>query len=100
MKVTLAAIALAVLVVVSSLLAGIYVDLIVHKVGSWNEVIDAFGVHVDFARSDKWRGYFVDQEPTGEWKVHEEVMDLTSFLRSSRVIGTATDPDNPPGWDL
>jgi hypothetical protein len=93
-------IALGVLVVISSLLAGIYIDLIVHKVTSRSEILDAFGVHLDFARSEKWQGYFVDQETTGEWKVHAEAVDLTSFVHSNPVIGTATDPENLPSWDL
>jgi len=92
-----------VLVAASSLLAGVYLDLVVHQVGpnsSLNDVLTAFGVHLDFARSDERHGYFVDQERSGEWKIHEETLSLTSFVHSNRVIGSASDPSNPPPWDI
>src|SRR5208283_764973 len=93
---------LAILVVLSSLLAGIYVDLIVQKVSSWDEVIDAFGIDVDFARREKWHGYFPDQETTGEWKINNEIWSLTSFIRSNRITGIVTNPENKSGrgWDI
>ena len=92
-----------VLVAATSLLAGVYFDLVVHQVGpgsSLTEVLTAFGVHLDFARPEEWRSYFVDQERSGEWKIHEETVSLTSFVHSNRVIGSASDRSNPPPWDI
>lgn len=100
MKTGVVTVLLGLLVIISSLLAGVYIDLIVHKVSSWNEIIDAFGVHLDFARPEKWQGYFVDIEASGEAKVHSETVDLTSFVHSQRVIGSATDPENLPSWEV
>jgi hypothetical protein len=88
---------------VSSLLAGVYLDFIVRQVGpgsSLTDVLTAFVVHLDFARSEEWRGYYVDQERSGEWKIHEERVDLINFVHSNRVIGSASDPNNPPPWDI
>jgi hypothetical protein len=87
----------------SSLFAGVYLDFIVRQVGpssSLNDVLTAFGVHLDFARPDEWHGYFVDQERSGEWRIHEETVSLTSFVHSNRVIGSASDSSNPPPWDI
>jgi hypothetical protein len=93
----------AVLVAASSLFAGLYLDLVIRQVGpgsSINDLMTAFGVHLDFARSEEWHGYFVDQERSGEWKIHEETINLTDFVHSNRVIGSASDPRNPPPWDI
>ncbi len=90
-------------VAATSLLAGVYLDLTVRQVGpnsSLTDVLTAFGVHLDFARSEDWRGYYVDQERNGEWKVHDEILSLTDFVHSNRVIGSASDPNNPPPWEV
>ena len=90
-------------VAATSLLAGVSLDLTVRQVGSNSslaDVLTAFGVHLDFARSEDWRGYYVDQERNGEWKIHDEIVSLTNFVHSNRVIGSASDPSNPPPWEL
>lgn len=90
-------------VAATSLLAGVYLDLTVRQVGpssSLGDVLSAFGVHLDFARSEDWRGYYVDQERNGEWKIHDEILSLTNFVHSNRVIGSASDSNNPPPWEV
>jgi len=50
-------------VAASSLFAGVYLDFIVRQVGpssSFSDVLTAFGVHLDFARSEEWRDFYVD----------------------------------------
>lgn len=72
-----------VLLLLISLLGGAYLDLVVHKVSSLDEIIKAFAVHYDFARSEKWRGYYVEQESNGDWTIHVETLDLTSVTNQN-----------------